>query len=488
MDDADADGTDRETILRLLAEDRLESAPLLQKDESMINDASMVPVRMLHARSWRNALSFASVQTIQRLIDDDSLRELVQRVDRFSAASDTHTPGAVDAVVDRLFDLGQGHLAVAWQMLRVRLEVPSSFIHVMPPLARLVDQHGDDEEREIMKVWWAAAAGNFADMRDSSIFSIANLVVHGKSPREQMRPLSSFMHTPIKPTRRPAPLENHVIVMPAAPADGKLPKAWLDLVGEPLPLVVARDVAGVRATLHREFPHATHVVDTLLRGCADGKPVRMTPTLLVGPPGSGKTLLARRVADSLGLYAFRQDAASAIDGTFGGSSKTWSTAQPSVPARAVLSSRQANPMVLVDEIEKAGSGSYNGRLWDSLIPYLEKETSSRTRESALDVEICLSHVMFIATANSTEALPGPLLDRFRIMRVPAPTLAHLPALAAQVMRDLAREDGRQHDAPLAGDELEVIGRAWAKEKFSMRKLQRLVAATLEVRDQLAPRH
>lgn len=73
--------------------------------------------------------------------------------------------------------------------------------------------------------------------------------------------------------------------------------------------------------------------------------------------------------------------------------------------------------------------------------------------------------------------------------MPAPTLAHLPALAANVMRDLAAEDdARLHDQPLAGDELEIIGRAWGAQKFSMRKLQRLVGATLEARDATAPRH
>jgi ATP-dependent Lon protease len=75
------------------------------------------------------------------------------------------------------------------------------------------------------------------------------------------------------------------------------------------------------------------------------------------------------------------------------------------------------------------------------------------------------------------------------VKVPDPTLSHLPALAANVMRDLALDDEeRTHDAPLACDELEVIGRAWAKAGFSMRKLQKIVGATLEARDQHAMRH
>jgi ATP-dependent Lon protease len=108
---------------------------------------------------------------------------------------------------------------------------------------------------------------------------------------------------------------------------------------------------------------------------------------------------------------------------------------------------------------------------------------------SLDAELNLSYVSYIATANSIEDLPGPLRDRFRVVRIPAPTLVHLPVLAASIMRDLAVEDDtRAHDEPLAQDELDVIGRAWTRERFSMRKLQRLVAATLEARDQCAPRH
>jgi ATP-dependent Lon protease len=172
-----------------------------------------------------------------------------------------------------------------------------------------------------------------------------------------------------------------------------------------------------------------------------------------------------------------------------GSPKAWTSSQASVPAKAILQSRIANPFIMLDEIEKAGSGTYNGRLWDSLVPFLERETSARYRETGLDAELDLGWVSYIATANSVDALSGPLKDRFRILRVPTPTLEHLPALAAQVMADLARHDeDRLHDEPLAGDELAVIGRAWRAEQFSLRKLQRIVAATLEVRDACARRH
>ncbi|MGY0571913.1 AAA family ATPase [Bradyrhizobium sp. RDM12] len=154
-----------------------------------------------------------------------------------------------------------------------------------------------------------------------------------------------------------------------------------------------------------------------------------------------------------------------------------------------MMSRTANPIVLVDEIEKAGSSDHNGNLWSAMTPHLEVETSRRYRESGVEAELDLSHVIHLATANSVERLPSQLRDRFRVIKIPAPTLAHLPRLAALVMRDLAAEDeARAHDEPLAADELEIIGRAWIRERFSMRKLQRLVSATLEARDAFARRH
>jgi hypothetical protein len=107
----------------------------------------------------------------------------------------------------------------------------------------------------------------------------------------------------------------------------------------------------------------------------------------------------------------------------------------------------------------------------------------------LDAELDLSWVSHIATANSIENLPDPLKDRYRIVKVPAPRLADLPGLAANVLQELAVESGEQGFVwALANDELAVIGRAWEKAGFSIRALQKIVAATLEVRNANAVRH
>lgn len=174
---------------------------------------------------------------------------------------------------------------------------------------------------------------------------------------------------------------------------------------------------------------------------------------------------------------------------FGGSPKAWGNTTPSAAARAINQMRIANPILMIDEIEKAGTSSYSGRLWDVLLPFLERETAARHRDVSLDAELNLSFISYIATANSIECMPAPLKDRFRIVKVPPPRVSDLPLIAAKVLQELAVESGEEGFVwPLAHDELEVIARAWAKAGFSIRKLQKILAAIVEARNAAAVRH
>ena len=87
-----------------------------------------------------------------------------------------------------------------------------------------------------------------------------------------------------------------------------------------------------------------------------------------------------------------------------------------------------------------------------------------------------------------ENLPDPLKDRYRIVKLPAPRLADLPGLAANVLRELAVDAGEQGSSEAPDDELEVIGRAWEKTGSRIRNWQKIVAATLDARDATAVRH
>ena len=123
---------------------------------------------------------------------------------------------------------------------------------------------------------------------------------------------------------------------------------------------------------------------------------------MVGAPGGGKSRFARRLAEVLGLSIWRTDASRSDGAAFGGTARRWSSAEVCHPFLAIAQGKIANPMVLLDELEKAGTGSDYGRLSDCLLGFLEPETNSRYPDPALQVTLDLSHVCFVATVNSTD--------------------------------------------------------------------------------------
>jgi ATP-dependent Lon protease len=460
------------------------------------------PVGLLKHDTWDAAAADVWNATVD-VLDD---RAVAMPAGWFASRRPSDQAGRAQKLIDALFAVGSreaGELAIAWMMLLCEPRSPSALHAVLPQVQRLLDgapmNEFDRAEYQLrLDVWWTVAQGRPRTLESKeTMFAIAcketgPVVIDEDDSSmsfESLRSTTTKLAAQIAERLARAPLHS-VVVLKSARADKNLPHGWKEMIDLPLPCIIAGDVAAVRRTLHDEYPHAPSVIDGLLRDVREGRPIRLTPTLLVGSPGSGKSRLVRRLAELLGgLHVARYDASASMDATFSGTPRAWSNSHASVPATAVLSSRTANPIVLVDEIEKSASSSHNGLLWSAILPYLDGETSGRHRETGLNSELDLSRVSYIATANSVDPLPSPLRDRFRILRVPAPTLAHLPKLAAHVLKEIMRDDdARSHDQPLADDELAIIGRAWSAEKFSMRKLQRIVAATLEVRDQMARRH
>jgi hypothetical protein len=402
---------------------------------------------------------------------------------------------------DLLFAAGRGEEALAALMLAADPAAPQTFEIVLPQLAYAIEHLWDwptarttraDTLGRLM-VWWRAARGDFTD-RDRSIFLIVRIeMLEQDDPSDGLPTPTSELTSrdENEESRSDAPHAPGLVVMAKDKATklNNFHSEFKDLVDARLPLVVARNLAAVHATLTVEYPHAATAVDLMLRPLREGEPVRLAPILLVGPAGSGKSRLARRIGELLALPVYRYDGSSASDNMFGGSPKGWGNTVPSAPARAVNQTRIANPIVLVDEIEKAGTSLRNGRLWEALLPFLERETAGRYRDVSLDCELDLSWISHIATANSVEGLPAPLVDRYRIVKVAAPALKHLPLLAAGVLKEIAIEAGETgFVSPLAPDELAVIARAWERSGLSLRKLQKIIAATLEARNATAVKH
>ena len=260
------------------------------------------------------------------------------------------------------------------------------------------------------------------------------------------------------------------------------------IINAALPLVKVPPLHEVRNVLVFEFPYAVDVIDLALADLVGRLTIRLRPLLLIGDPGGGKSRFARRLGEALRLSIWRTDGSRADGAVFGGTDRRWSSAEPCHPFLAVAQGKIANPLVLIDEIEKAATRSDYGRLWDSLLGFLEPETNARYPDPALQTNLDLSQVSNIATANSVDPLPSPIRDRFRVVAFPKPSADDLDALLPAVIADLARERGLDESwvTPLDGIERAAAAQHWSGG--SVRRLRRIVEAILRERDIRAPRN
>ena len=176
---------------------------------------------------------------------------------------------------------------------------------------------------------------------------------------------------------------------------------------------------------------------------------------LIGPPGTGKTSIGESIARATGREFVRMSLGGVRDeAEIRGHRRTYIGALPGRLVRALRDAGTMNPVILLDEVDKVGA-DWRGDPSSALLEVLDPAQNHSFRDHYLDVELDLSQVLFIATANMAETIPGPLLDRMEVVRFDGYTTEEKVAIARGYLLPRQLKRNGLHDDEVAVDDTEI---------------------------------
>lgn len=211
----------------------------------------------------------------------------------------------------------------------------------------------------------------------------------------------------------------------------------LQSLGEPKELVKATNehfesLRELELALPHHSPLFVPLRNRIKIQAATNQPLQLGRMLLGGLPGIGKSFAVHAIAEALKLPILEIQLAGSGDTLlFTGTARQWGNSSPGVLTRFMASCVIANPLIVLEEIDKTG-GNGHGNLQDVLLMLLEPENSKQFDDRFLSLPVDLSHLSYLATANDLEALTPPLLSRLTLVELEAPGQQHLVQLVQRL--------------------------------------------------------
>lgn len=283
---------------------------------------------------------------------------------------------------------------------------------------------------------------------------------------------------------------------PASKDGLELTRRYRSVIGHKIPYAGALPEPGaISAAIRAEWPWAIDVARFLegrveLMRRAHSAFVRLPPILLLGDTGSGKTTIGAALADVLDVPLTMVACGGVSDsGGLTATARGWTTSRPCAPFQAIATSHRANPLLMLDELDKGTPArSQNGSVWAGALAILEH--SDRYFDPCLQANVDLSAITYIATANRLDVMPPELVDRFAVLKVPRPRPEDFDIVLRGALKAEAKSMQTDVDLlpELDRDDRAFLRDMFGKRRYSLRSFRDIVSRLLGDKARVAAPH